>query len=81
MTIAEFLVKLASNEELLELFKQDPEEVLRYEEDLDHEQRALLRAGRLVGLRVKIHAEFEVNGEPITMAMVTIHGTPPPPKT
>ena len=73
MTIAEFLLKLARNDELLQRFKDNPEEILRHEKDLDHEQLALLRAGRLVDLRVKITAEFEVHGE--TVAMHTIYMT------
>jgi hypothetical protein len=77
MTIAEFLLKLAGDDELLQRFKDNPEEILRHEKDLDHEQLALLRAGRLVDLRVKIHAEFEVHGE--TVAMHTIYVPPPPP--
>ncbi len=77
MTIAEFLLKLAGDDELLQRFKDNPEEILRNAKDLDHEQLALLRAGRLVDLRLKITAEFEVHGEMV--AMHTIHVPPPPP--
>jgi hypothetical protein len=81
MTIAEFLLKLAGDDELLQRFKDNPAEVLRDEKDLDHEQLALLRAGRLVDLRVKIDAEFEVAGERVamhTIYMPTIYGPQPP---
>jgi hypothetical protein len=77
MTIAKFLLKLAGNDELLQRFKDNPAEVLGDEKHLDPEQLALLRAGRLVDLRVKIDAEFEVHGE--TVAMHTIYVPPPPP--
>ena len=79
MTIAEFLLKLATDDELLRQFRDEPGEVLRFEPDLDAKQRNLLLAGSLIDLRVKIKAEFEVNGEKI--AMITIYVPPPPPPT
>ena len=78
MTIAEFLLKLANDERLLESFKADAQGFLRGEagEGLDDRQKELLQAGELVRLSAKIKAEFMVDGERI--AFITIYGPPPP---
>jgi hypothetical protein len=80
MTIYQFLLKLAGDENLLRAFREDPESVLTGEhaEGLNAEQKAVLRAGKLGDLRVKIKAEFDVLGETATLMIITIH-TPPRP--
>ncbi len=77
MTIAKFLLKLAGDDELLHGSRTTRARSCVTRSISTPEQLALLRAGRLVDLRVKIDAEFEVHGE--TVAMHTIYVPPPPP--
>jgi hypothetical protein len=76
MTIAEFLIALATDDELLRKFAEEPEGIAR-EAGLSEAQRNLLLSGTLRELRVKITAEFEVEGE--IVAYQTIYKPPPPP--
>jgi hypothetical protein len=73
MTLGEFFLRLASDGEFLRQYSDDPESVLR-EADLSEAQRALLSAGDLRKLRVKIKAEFEIDGE--VVAYITVHTVP-----
>jgi hypothetical protein len=74
MTIAEFLLKLASDSALRQRFSEDRESVIR-EYELGPQATALLRSGDLRELHVKIKAEFEVDGERV--AFLTVYGVPP----
>ena len=81
MNIVEFLLALARDEELRARFESDPRAVLD-ELEIEGERANLLLAGKLRDLRVKIQAEFEVDGE--IVAFITVHGVPitvhrPPP--
>lgn len=62
MTIAEFLLSLVSDADSLERFASDPEEVLRAS-GLNERQQAIVRSADLGDLRVKVEAEFKVDGE------------------
>ena len=82
MTIAEFLLALATDSDLLRQFVEEPEAGVR-EAGLGKAQRALLLSGNLRELRVKIKAEFEVDGERVAFHTVygvpTVYAPPPPP--
>jgi hypothetical protein len=82
MTIAEFLLRLATDEELLRQFKDDREGML-LNEALSDEDRRLLLSGNTDELRVKVEAEFHVHGQKVAYHTVyTVPGTvyvPPPP--
>lgn len=82
MTIAEFFLKLATNEELLRQYADDREGMLLNEE-LSDEDRRLLLSGDTDELRVKVLAEFRVRGQEVAYVTVyTVPGTvyvPPPP--
>jgi len=82
MTIAEFFLRLATNEELLRQFEDDREGML-LNEDLSDEDRRLLLSGDTDELRVKVTAEFHVAGQKVAYHTVyTVPGTvyvPPPP--
>ena len=82
MTIAEFLLRLATDEELLRQFKDDREGML-LNEALSDEDRRLLLSGNTDELRVKVEAEFHVRGQKVAYHTVyTVPGTvyvPPPP--
>jgi hypothetical protein len=87
MTIAEFLLRLATDEDLLEEFNRDREGML-LDEALSDEDRRLLLAGNTDELRVKVTAEFHVRGQKVAYHTVyTVPGTvyvpppPPPPET
>ena len=86
MTIAEFFLKLATNEELLRQFEDDREGML-LNEDLSDDDRRLLLSGDTDELRVKVTAEFYVSGQKVAYHTVyTVPGTvyvppPPPPPT
>lgn len=80
MKIAEFLLALATDRELLARFIKDPETVLD-ELRIDDGQRALLLSGKLGELRINIDAELEVSGERVafrTVHTVTVHIAPSP---
>ena len=76
MTIAEFLLKLACDRDLLARFNEDSEAVIR-DFDLGDVQRTLLLSGNLRELRVKIKAYFELDGE--IVCFETVYKPPPPP--
>ena len=86
MTIAEFFFRLATEPSLLARFNERSEDVFR-ELGLDEDQRALLLSGNPRELRVKIKAEFHVEGEVVayhtvyTVPTVYIPAPPPPPET
>lgn len=87
MTIAEFLLRLATDGDLLQEFKRDREGVL-LNEALSDEDRRLLLEGNTDELRVKVTAEFRVRGQKVAYITVyTVPGTvyvpppPPPPET
>jgi hypothetical protein len=82
MTIGEFFLRLASDSEFLARYNADAESVAR-EAGLSEAQRALLVSGDLRKLRVKITAEFEIEGEIVAYQTVhtvpiTIHAAQPP---
>ena len=82
MTVAEFLLALARDSELLLRFADDPERVVK-ESGLSEAQRKLLLSGNLRELRVKIKAEIEIDGEMVafhTVYMPPPLPPPPPPK-
>lgn len=62
MKIYEFLLELANDPDLLARFESGPDEVLE-QFGITGDAAGLLRAGNLVGLRVKIVAELEIDGE------------------
>jgi hypothetical protein len=76
MTVAEFLLALARDSELLLRFVEEPERVVK-ESGLGETQRKLLLSGNLRELRVKITAEIEIDGEMV--AFHTVYKPPPPP--
>ncbi len=78
MTIAEFLVKIASEPKLLEQFNDEKRQgdLLR-DYDLTEEQREFLRSNDLRILRVKVESELTVAGESLVFS--TICRPPPPP--
>lgn len=82
MTIAEFFLALATDAGLRERFAGSPEEVLR-ESGLNEKQQAIVRSASLEELRVKVEAEFSVEGEKCSIWTIwwipTIWGVPPPP--
>jgi hypothetical protein len=86
MTIAEFFLRLATDGDLLRRFNDDPEAVI-FTEGLDPDQRALLLSGSPRELRVKIKAEFHVEGQIVayhtvyTVPTVYVPPPPPPPQT
>ena len=84
MTIGEFFLRLATDREFLARYNEDAEAVTR-EAGLSEAQRALLVSGDLRKLRVKIKAEFEIDGETVAYQTVhtvpiTVHAAPPPPE-
>jgi hypothetical protein len=60
--LAEFLLKLAADPDLLERFRAHPDAVAD-EYELDARQRRLLGPGQLERLRIEIHGELEVDEE------------------
>ena len=81
MTIGEFFLKLATDPEFLERYKGNADSALR-ETELSEAQRALLLSGNLRELRLKIVAEFDVEGEHVafgTVHVITVHTSEPPP--
>lgn len=81
MTLGEFFLKLATDPEFLALYQGDAESALRQAE-LSDVHRALLLAGDLRELRVKLVAELEVEGERMsigTVHTITVHAPEPPP--
>jgi hypothetical protein len=76
MTVAEFLLALARDSELLLRFTEEPERVVK-ESGLGDAQRRLLLSGNLRELRVKITAEIDIDGEMV--AFHTVYKPPPPP--
>jgi hypothetical protein len=76
MTVAEFLLALARDSELLLRFTEEPERVVK-ESGLGETQRKLLLSGNLRDLRVKVIAEIEIDGEMV--AFHTVYKPPPPP--
>lgn len=84
MTIAEFFYRLATEPRLLGRYNEDAESFLCDEEfGLDADQRALLLSGNPRELRIKINAEFHVEGQTVAYSTVytvpTIYIPPPPP--
>jgi hypothetical protein len=82
VTIGEFFIKLACDSEFLARYTADRESILR-EAGLSDAQRALLSSGDLRQLRLKIKAEFDVEGETVAFSTIhwvpiTIHAPPPP---
>jgi hypothetical protein len=87
MTIAEFFLKLATERGLLEEFNKNPKDALR-NSGLSDEQIALLLSGNPREMRVKVTAEFDVEGEKVayhtvytvpTVYVPTVYCPPPPP--
>ena len=73
MTIAKFLLELATNEGLLRDFTANAESVVndsRY--GLSGAQRQLLLSGDLRELRVEIIAKFEIEGEIVAFGTVYV---------
>lgn len=62
MTIAEFLIALANDENLRARFDSEPREVLA-EFGIEGERASILLAGKLRDIRVKIQVEIEVDAE------------------
>lgn len=85
MTIAEFLLKLATDPDLLAEFQKDAEsaEAVITRAGLTPEQRARLLSGDPRELRVKVKAEFHIDGETVAYSTVysvpTVYIPPPPP--
>lgn len=65
MTIAEFLIELARNEELRARFESDPRAAAE-EFGVEGDKAQLLAAGRLRDLRIRVEGEIEVDGETIS---------------
>jgi hypothetical protein len=65
MTLAEFLLALANDRELLARYEADPRAILD-EFGIEGETANLLLAGKLRDLRVKIEGELEVDGETVS---------------
>lgn len=83
MTIAEFMVKLASDPKLLKRFNADSKsrDALLAEHELTGKQRAFLRSGDLRILRVSVEAEMTIGSESVcfqTICGPTIWGVAPP---
>lgn len=84
MTIAEFFYRLATEPGLLGRYNENAEALLGDREfGLDADQRALLLSGNPRELRIKIKAEFHVEGQVVAYHTVytvpTIYVPPPPP--
>lgn len=73
MTIGQFLLKLACDEDLLRRFAEDAEAAMR-EAELDERQIQFLLAAGLNDVRLKVEAEFSVEDE--KMAIITIFTIP-----
>ncbi|HEY8645230.1 MAG TPA: hypothetical protein VIL77_05045 [Gaiellaceae bacterium] len=82
MTIAEFFLRLATDDKLQRDFNADAHATLS-REGLSDEQRALLLSGEPRELRVKVEAEFYVEHEKVAYSTVytvpTVYIPPPPP--
>jgi hypothetical protein len=84
VTIAEFMLALATDEELRREYLADAEGAAR-KRGLDPNQLRLLQSGDLVGIRVEVTVELDVSGERVafsTVHGVTVHlepGEEPPP--
>ena len=81
MTIGEFLLKLASEQDTLSRFAADAEGAMR-EAGLDERHIQFLLSADLDTLRVTLQGEFEVSGEKTvieTVCIVTICAPKPPP--
>ena len=83
MTLAEFMLKLACDSDLLARFWERPDDFLD-DCELTDRQKQLLLAGDLRELRVEIKAEFEIDGEVCAIITIytipTIYTSPPPDK-
>jgi hypothetical protein len=62
MSLAEFLVKLATDPAALEAFTLDPDAYMA-ELGLTEAQRSVINSGRLGDIRYAVEAELEVEGE------------------
>lgn len=73
MTLTQFLLRLASDPELLKKFEaaEDKAGFLR-EQEVDEHARQFLLSGNLRNLRVHIQAELEVDGDLYSFG--TVHG-------
>jgi len=86
MTIAEFFLRLATDPNFLDEYNSDERGELLNRE-LSDEDRRLLLSGDTDSLRVKVTAEFHVDGEKVayhtvyTVPTVYVPPPPPPPET
>jgi hypothetical protein len=81
MTIAEALIKLATDPALLEKFKKDKDRrsALLEELGLTADQAKVLLGGDLRKIRYRIDVEWEVGGEEFVMRVVHWPAPPLPP--
>jgi hypothetical protein len=70
MTLGEFFLKLAIDTSMQSRFAEDPRGAVDAAQ-LSEAQRALVLSGTLQSVRVKVKAEFEIDGE--IVAYVTVH--------
>jgi hypothetical protein len=83
MTLAEFFLKLVTNQELLDRFyDSDGRNELIDTSDLSDAHRELLRSGSLRQIRATIEIEFEIDGEIVAFGTVyvppiTVYCPPP----
>jgi hypothetical protein len=78
VTIAEFLLALATDPELRARFESDPESVLS-DQGIEGDKARLLLAGTLRDLRIKIEGELDIDGEIIAFETIWWFRMPPPP--
>jgi len=72
VTIAEFLLALATDPGLRARFDNDPESVLK-EHQITGPKAQVLLAGRLREIRVRVEAELELDGEVVVFHTIHIH--------
>lgn len=74
MTIGQFLIKLACDESLLRRFGESAEsaEALMREEGLDERHIQFLLTADLGDLRLKVEAEFKVDGDKVGIITIFI---------
>ena len=80
MTLAEFFLRLATDQELLARFSADPDTTGR-DLGLTEEQLGLVRSGKLKEIRVKVEVDIQIGDETVMIHTVhtgTVHWTPPP---
>jgi hypothetical protein len=87
MTIAEFFLKLATDESFRNQYNDADRRGNLLDQELSAEDRRLLLSGDTKELRVKVTAEFHVDGEKVayhtvyTVPTVYVPPPPPPPET